>query len=137
MTKVPLCVHDQTLAGESLHELTLEFLTERVTVRELIRERVHHEVKEFNRRADEVVFRGLVQPEQAERVLNGRRTEYRLKRHEPLDWAAQFARAIEGFSSNRYFIIIDDKQAESLDQEFVIGPATSVSFVKLVPLVGG
>lgn len=132
-----LCIRDETPAGQSLHELSLEFLSERITVRELIGERVHHEVREFNRRQTDLVFRGLVQPANAEQVLNGRTTEYRLKQHRPLDWEAQFARALDGFAKNSFFVVIDEKQAESLDQEFVIGPATNVSFVKLVPLVGG
>lgn len=132
-----LAIRDETPAGESLHELTIEFLTERITVRDLIRERVHHEVREFNRRQTDLSFRGLVQPDETERVLNGARTEYRLKSHRPLDWEKQYERAIEGFSRNGFFVLIGDKQAESLDQEFAIGPTTNVAFIKLVPLIGG
>jgi hypothetical protein len=42
-------------------------------------------------------------------------------------------------SSKRFLILIliDDKQADRLDQEFVIGHGTLVSFVKLTLLVGG
>jgi hypothetical protein len=132
-----LCVRDETPSGQSLYELSLDFLNERITVRELLRERVHHEVKEFNRRQEDPVFRGLVQPTHAEQILNGPRIEYRLKQHRTIDWEAQFARALDGFERNAFFVIVDDHQAESLDQEFIIGPATSVTFVKLVPLVGG
>lgn len=128
-----VCVRDETASGESLHELSLEFLSERITVRELLRERVHHEVREFNRQMDGLVFHGLVQPEDTERTLNGSR----LKAHRPLDWEAQLALAIEGFATNAYFVIIDDRQADSLDEIFVVGPQTRVSFVKLTPLVGG
>jgi hypothetical protein len=132
-----LCVRDAKASGRSLRELKLDFLNDRITVRELIRERVHCEVKAFNRRQDEALFQGLVQPSDAELVRNGRITEYRLNQRRPIDWETQFASAVEGFSRNAFFVIIDDKQAESLDQEFVIGPKTSVSFVKLVPLIGG
>jgi hypothetical protein len=128
-----LLVRDETVAGQNLYELSLEFLSERITVRELIRERVHHEVREFNRQQDRLLFNGLVQPEDAERTLNGSR----LRVHRPLDWEAQFALAQEGFAKNAYFILVDDKQVESLDEEFVIGPQTAVSFMKLTPLVGG
>lgn len=131
-----LAIQDETPSGQFLYQLSLEFLSERITVRELIRERVYHEVKEFNRRQSDV-FRGLVQPDRTEQVLNGRRTEYRLKQHRPIDWETQLGRALDGFERNGFFVIIDDKQAESLDEEFVIGPKTKVSFVKLVPLVGG
>lgn len=128
-----VCVRDETASGQSLHELSLEFLSERITVRELLHERVHHEVREFNRHQDRLVFQGLVQPEDAERTLNGSK----LKAHRPLDWEAQFELALDGFEKNAYFILIDDRQAETLDEEFVVGPQTSVSFVKLTPLVGG
>ena len=132
-----ICVRDESPAGQSLHEMALEFLSERITVRELLRERVHHEVREFNRHKDQNVFNGLVQPEDTEQVLNGKRAEFRFKTHRPIDWEAQYAHALDAFSRNGFFILVNDKQVESLDQEFVIGPATNVTFVKLIPLVGG
>lgn len=128
-----VCVRDETSSGQSLWELSLEFLSERITVRELLRERVHHEVREFNRQQDKLIFHGLVQPENAERTLNGSK----LKSPRPLDWETQFKLAVEGFSTNAFFILIDNRQAESLDEEFVVGPQTTVSFIKLTPLVGG
>jgi len=134
---VTLTVRDETSSGDVYHERPLEFPTERITVRELIRERVYQEVQDFNHRRDEQVFRGLVQPTDAERVLNGKPTEYRLKAHRAIDWKSQFEKALEAFERNGYFILIDDKQAESLDQELVIGRGTLVSFVKLTLLVGG
>jgi hypothetical protein len=103
----------------------------------LIRERVYQEVQDFNLKSDEKVFRGLVQPTDTERVINGKPTEYRLKSHRAIEWKSQFEKAIEAFDRNAYLILIDDKQAESLDQEFVIGRGTLVSFVKLTLLVGG
>ena len=78
-----------------------------------------------------------MQPTDAERVLNGKPTEYRLKTHRAIEWKSQFEKAIEAFDRNGFFVLIDDKQAESLDQEFVIGHGTLVSFVKLTLLVGG
>jgi hypothetical protein len=128
-----LCVRDESASGQSLYEISLEFLSERITVRELLRERVHHEVREFNRQQDKLIFQGLVQPTDAERMLNGSK----LRAHRPLDWEAQFALALEGFTDNAFFVLIDNRQAEELDEEFVVGPTTTVSFVKLTPLVGG
>jgi len=34
-------------------------------------------------------------------------------------------------------VLVDDRQAESLDEDIVVKPETRVSFLKLVPLVGG
>lgn len=134
---VTLTIRDETASGDVFHELPLEFPTERLSVRELIRERVYQEAQDFNRNRDERVFRGLVQPTDAERVLNGKRTEYHFKTHHPIDWKPQFEKAIEAFDRSGYFVLIDDNQAESLDQEFVVGHGTMISFVKLTPLVGG
>lgn len=130
-------VRDESASGEILSELPLEFPTQRITVRELIRERVYQEVQDFNRRQDDTVFRGMVQPTDAERVLNGRRTEYRLKAHRQIDWKDQFDKAIESFGKCGFLVLVDNKQADGLDQAFDIGPGMQISFLKLTLLVGG
>jgi len=134
---VTLTVRYETASGDVYHSLPLEFPSERITVRDLIRERVYQEVQDFNRRREETIFRGLVQPSDAEKVLNGNRAEYRLKKRREINWKEQFELATDAFGRNGFFVLVDDKQAESLDQEFTIGLSTLVSFVKLVPLVGG
>jgi hypothetical protein len=134
---VTLTLRDETASGDICHELPLEVPSERITVRELIRERVYQEVQDYNRKKDERVFRGLVQPTDAERVLNGKQMEYRLAKHRQIEWKEQFDKACESFEKNGFFILIDDKQAESLDQEFTVSSQTQISFVKLTLLVGG
>ena len=67
---VAISIRDETTAGKVLHEWSLEVLTERITVRELIRSRVYQEVHDYNLRQPEV-FQGLVQPTAAKRTLNG------------------------------------------------------------------
>ena len=127
-----LMICDETSSGEKTNSFTLECLTERMTIRELIRARIYQEVQEFNAREQEV-FRGLVQPTEAERVANG----YKVKKKRKIDWEDQFAKAVDGFGRNGFFILVGDRQAESLDEEFEVKADTEVSFVKLVPLVGG
>lgn len=134
---ITLTIRDESASGEPLDQRPLEFPTERITIRDLIRERVYQEVQDFNRKRDEMHFKGLVQPTDAEKVLNGTRTTYKLKKHRDIDWKEQFKLAEEAFARNGFFILIDDKQAEELDQEFTIAKETTVSFVKLTPLVGG
>lgn len=133
-----LTVRDETTGSPSSAAnlpgapIELEFLTERITVRELIRERVYQEVQDHNRRQPGE-FRMLVQPTDAERTLNG----YRLKTPRQIDWKPQFEKACEAFDRNGILILIDDHQAESLDEELTIRPGTDVAFLKLMPLVGG
>ena len=127
-----LTIRDETLGGESPHSWALEVLTERMTVRELIRSRVYQEVQDYNVKQGQV-FHGLVQPEEAEKTLNG----WKLKKPRLLDWKKQFERAIEGFEGNQILILVNDRQAESLDEDFIIEPRTTVTFLRLTPLVGG
>jgi hypothetical protein len=127
-----LTVRDETTAGQTLHEFALEVLTERLTVRELIRSRVYQEVQDYNLRQPEV-YKGLVQPTDAEQTLNG----YALKKPRQIDWKKQYEKAIGAFEGNRFLLLVNDRQSESLDEEIVVEPETCVSFVKLTPLVGG
>jgi hypothetical protein len=125
-------IRDESLGGESLSEWALEVMTERITVRELIRSRVYQEVQDYNLQQGQV-GRGLVQPEGAEKTLNG----WTLKKPRQLDWKAQFQKAVEAFEANQILILINDRQAESLEQGFVIDPSTKVTFLRLTMLVGG
>jgi hypothetical protein len=127
-----LTVHDETTSGQKTNTFTLDCLTERMTVRELIRARIYQEVQDYNQKQPEY-FRGLVQPTEAERVLNG----YKLRARRKIDWEEQYQRALEAFERNGFFVLVGDKQAEGLDQGFDIKVDTEMSFVKLVPLVGG
>ena len=45
---VTLQIQDETTAGQKADALILDFLEERITVRELIRSRVYQEVKDYN-----------------------------------------------------------------------------------------
>lgn len=125
-------IYDETILGERTPMLTLEFFTERVTARELIRRRVYEEVREYNMKEPEY-FRGLVQPTDAERVLNG----YRLRQRRKIDWQEQAERAVKAFAGNGFFVLVDDRQVERLEDEIVLKVGTEVSFVRLTPLVGG
>ena len=127
-----LTVHDETTSGNKTNTFTLDCLTEKMTVRELIRARIYQEVQDYNLKAPEY-FRGLVEPTQAEKTLNG----YKLRKQRKIDWQEQYDKALEAFGRNGFFVLVGDKQAVSLDEEFEVKVDTEVSFVKLVPLVGG
>jgi len=125
-------VHDQTSSGQETGELVLDLLTERITVRELIRSRVYQEVHDYNRKT-QGPFKGLVQPTEAEAELNRPRTP----RTRTIDWHRQYEVAIEAFEGNRFLVLVNDRQVADLDQELVLTPETHVAFLRLVPLVGG
>ncbi|MFG6096162.1 hypothetical protein D0962_15615 [Leptolyngbyaceae cyanobacterium CCMR0082] len=127
-----LNIRDTNTLGDDGPMLVLDFLTEQITVRELIRSRVYQEVKDFNAKQPDV-FTGLVQPTETEQTLNG----YKLRKPRKINWEAQFEKAITAFQSNGFIILVDDEQVTELEDEITIAPETSVTFMKLVPLVGG
>ena len=127
-----LTIRDETTSGETVHEFPLDVLTDRLTVGELIRSRVYQEVKDFNARQP-AEFKGLVQPTDAERTLNG----YRLRPQRQIDWKSQYKRTLAAFRTGQILILVDDHQLASLSEEIIVTPTTRVSFLRLTPLIGG
>jgi hypothetical protein len=125
-----IALNDETTSGESRSAGTFQFDNANLTLRDLIRLRVQQEVARFNE-ADYEVFRGLVQPEESERILNGVRTR------PTLDWQKQFAKAITAFNGNGFLVLIDDRQIIDLDECLSITSQSKITFLKLVPLIGG
>jgi hypothetical protein len=123
---------DEWTPGGAKNEWALELLTERVTARELIRSRVYQEVTEYNARTPGY-FRGLVQPTEAERVLNG----FKIREGRKIDWDAQYKKALDAFQRNGFILLVDDRQLSEMDEEVVVQPGTQVTFLRLLPLVGG
>ena len=139
-----LTIRDETASGRVTHSLTLDVLDETITVRELLRSRVYQEVDDYNRKvreanASDVAYNGLVKPTELEVELNaahGVRAPGKA-RHREIDFKKQFEVACDAFERNGFFILIDDKQAERLDETISRRHDWQVSFVKLTPLVGG
>ena len=129
-----LTIQDETTFsfGGDDGAFTLDVPAERFTVRSLIRARVYQEVREYNLRQPEY-FRGLVQPADAERTLNG----FKVPRRRRIDPDKQFERAIESFYRNGFMILVNEQQVDELEEEIEVSPDTTVTFLKLVPLVGG
>jgi hypothetical protein len=125
-----LSVRDETTSGESRSAGTFQFDTARLTLREIIRLRVEQEVARFNS-ADYEMFQGLVQPEESERILNGVRTR------PVLDAQKQFAKAIAAFKGNGFLVLLDDRQIMDLDEILHLTAQSKITFLRLVPLVGG
>ena len=121
-------IHDETPSGERTGSVRLDLLSSTITLRELIRRRVFEEVQEYHAAPTPTVFRGLVTPTETEDSRGGRCR---------VDWEAQYERALTAFTRNGFFVLVGDRQVESLDEELTLRIDTVVSFVKLVPLVGG
>lgn len=131
--QVSLRVVDETSSGKIYNETVLRLASTRVCARDVIEQRVRQEVRKFNDAKKKELFSGLVQPRNTEQELNG----YRFKKEKIIDADEQVDIAITAFSENKYFFLVDDRQVESLDDEFGITDTTKVTFLKLIPVVGG
>ncbi|MEV4222328.1 MULTISPECIES: hypothetical protein [Nonomuraea] len=118
---------DETAAGRPLAEFELPGLPESIPARELLRLRVREEVARHNARP-EARFTGLVRPSAAEAELNGPRR---------LDWEKQADAAERAFLRNGFVLLVGDRQIEDLAEVVDLTADPVVSFIKLVPLVGG
>ncbi len=130
-----LKIRDETtfsLGDDEERDFTLDVLEARITVRELIHARVANEVRDYNFSQPEY-FRGLVQPTDAERSLNG----FKIRKGRRIDPEKQVELAIKAFYSNGFILLVNDRQVDELEDEIEIWPDTTVTFLKLVPLVGG
>jgi len=125
-----LALHDETTAGESRSAGKFQFDSPNPTLRQIIQLRVQQEVARFNQ-AECEMFQGLVQPEESERILNG------VKARPVLDWQKQLTKAIAAFEGNGFLVLLDDRQITDLDQPLDITPWSKITFLRLVPLIGG
>lgn len=128
-------IRDETtlnIGGDDDSGFLLEVPEERITVRDLIRARVYREVHDYNLDQPEY-FQGLIQPSDAERSLNG----FKMRRRRRIDPDKQFELAKRAFYANGFILLVDDRQADELDEEIEVRPDTTITFLKLVPLVGG
>lgn len=148
-----LDVYDEQRPGtERQLRHRLEVPAERMTARDLIRCRIEADVAIHNAteraRLDGIVADGgadlaahgawLVAPAEAERALNGPRVygpgvaRMRLIESEPL-----IAVALKAFTRNGFFMIFDGRQIVDLDEVLTVEQDSAVTFLRLVPLVGG
>lgn len=127
-----ITIKDETFAGKVLNEITLSFNSELVTVQDIIEQRVTQEVENYNQKLTGF-FNGLIEPTDSEKTLNG----YKLKPKKTIDAEKQVYIALDAFLKNSYFVLIDTLQAETLEQEVLLSKNTTISFVKLTPLIGG
>ena len=123
----------------------LELPVERMTARDLIRCRIEADVAIHNAvertRLDAKIAawdQWLVRPGSVERALNGQRGTYGPARgHKTLASEPLVAVALEAFARNGFFMIFDGRQITDLDDVLTVEHDSALTFLRLVPLVGG
>lgn len=121
-----LTLTDETTQGSILKLLKLKVDHDSLSVRELIRLRVYQEVRAYNSQRVNC-FRGLVEPFKAERVING----YILKPWRKIDPEQQFRSTLSAFRRGLFYILINGKKIENLDEYVLPKPLMKISFLKI------
>ncbi len=131
---ITLTMSDGSLTGQVIQQFKIQIPTSKTTARQLIEQRIRQEVLHYNDTETFHQFNGLVTPTEQEAKLNG---YDKAKPKKMIDADVQYKKAIEAFSSNRFFLLVDERQVTELDRELLVSEVSTVQFVKLVPLVGG
>jgi hypothetical protein len=105
--------YDETTSGQRLAGPVLELSEPRITVATLIESRIRSEVESGG---------GLVRPESGGRKIDVQR---------------QIAVAFKAFDAGRLIVLLADRQAARLDEALPLSEGDEVTFLRLVPLVGG
>lgn len=125
-------IKDESFSGKVLNDIEISFKQDKTSIKNIIKERVLHEVELYNKKGNEYA-KGLVVPSKVEQILNGDKSQ----KKQFIDGEKQVYVALEAFQRNGFFVLIDNVQYEDLNQEIVLHPEINISFIKLTPLVGG
>jgi hypothetical protein len=121
-----ISIKDESLQGTRL-SWQLEMLEEQTTLREIIR-RLYQDISEYQAKKRSQLHCLLPPTSQCQTST------------EPLpqlDWQRYYKQAINAFEKRSYIVIIDDKQVTHLDTPITLNKQSTVTFLKLIPLIGG
>jgi len=130
MTKA-ITISDQSPSGKSVGSIFLTGISDRSTLRDLIRTRVREEVAAYNLKPPKK-FHGLVMPEGGEVGKN----EFVMKRPRRVDLEKQADVAAKAFEKSGFFVLVGGQVTE-LDEDLELADGADVRFVRLIPLIGG
>ena len=133
-----LTIKEEVFGTGKINEIPIQFSSERITLSDLIQQKVTAKIKEVNQHIKEKSISPFYKTTQ-EQVLN---QDAILKRFAKLkdgtiDAEKACYEALSGFQKNIFFVILDGKQREDLEEELVLTDNSEVRFIQLMPLVGG
>lgn len=108
-----------------------------LTLRELLAAVVTEEIADFrDRQAANRLVRVLTEEQLADGVLRGKVASGGSDLDQEIDLETAVDVALQAFEDGFYFVFVDGAQIEHLDSDVTIGPASTMLFVRLVPLAG-
>lgn len=130
-----IIIKDETLFGRVTQEQRIVIPKETLTLRDIITARVEEEVRKHNDKVTDR-YHFLIDLTPAEMRLN-KSLGSKLKRRKLIDATEPVSKAIDAFRSNAFFVLVGDRQLETLDEKIPAERDLEVSFIKLTQLIGG
>lgn len=130
---VKVIISDEKIGGKIISQIELMLESEVITLRELIFARVKKEIQEIKSNKNSSQENSF-NSNAMENALNENSNKYNI---EDLNEIQQGKYACQSFKKNAFFVIVDNEQIEHLDQEIIFDETTKVSFIRLVPMIGG
>jgi hypothetical protein len=151
---VALKVFEKSLGGKQHFTTELRLASRQMTALQLIEHRVDAYVASLEvdlSSGSEAKNNNLVTPTIAESILNGvkRYGHMRPSKASPIKnskWlekenlrnrAVLVEEVVQAFSANQMIMLVDNMQVTSLDQKIGFSDNSTLTFIKLIPLVGG
>lgn len=135
MEETEITIRDESMTGTIRNQFVIKVQNENIKVKDLIKLRVYHEVGLYNRSKSDF-FQGLVQPLDSDSI-EGKLNHHKMQKPKLIDAEKQYYLALNAFQKNGFFMLIDNEQYSDLEEEIKIHENLSVSFVRLIALVGG
>ncbi|MCB0557022.1 MAG: hypothetical protein KDD02_25970 [Phaeodactylibacter sp.] len=137
-----IIIQEEAFGAGTSSPLPVIITQEHMTLADLIMEKVRAKVAVVNRQLDAPKLNSSFISEK-EKVLNQNLLEAR--RQKLLEQAQKIKvdpeqacyEALADFQQNGFFVIVDGRQRESLEEELLLSPQSEIHFIRLMPLVGG
>lgn len=138
---VQLSIVEKIVGQTDRQAFSLRLASQRVPAREIVASHVRAEVERLNDQArrnhakHDRVASFLVGPHthETERILNPTRG----RRPRLLDPDTEIKAAIGGVAARQVILLFNDREVTDLDAELTVTDDSTVTFLRLVPLIGG
>jgi hypothetical protein len=124
--------YDKTLGQSRKLAGELRLISERMTAKDLLERRISEDMAAESR--DNAEHLNLIHPRNKETKLNGART-FGVATQDRLE--TRLSVAITALNKGTFIMLLDDRQVTSDDELVTLKENSAVTFIKLVPLVGG
>jgi hypothetical protein len=134
------------LQEPTLPTVRLALASERICVRELVRRTVTAQLDALNagrerpsEHAQRLLARQYMTPSDVEHLAREGRVAFpaRTREGKQPDVELEIARALRGFELRVFRVVVDGEMLMELDDELILTPDSKVTFLRLMPLVGG